>query len=153
MEIVNGAPYLTEVRQLITEYTNRLGRDLSFQNLDAELADVAAKYLPPHGNLLVAKEGGQVVGMVAYHRLSPTTSEMKRLYVSPAARKFHAGDALVSAIIDLAKQDGYQEMVLDTLPHLQAAVHLYQKHGFRPCEPYYHNPMKDVLYFRRSLKD
>lgn len=153
MEIVNGAPYLKEVRHMITEYTNRLGRDLSFQNLDTELADVADKYLPPHGNLLVAKDGEQVVGMVAYHQLSPTRSEMKRLYVSPTARHLHAGDALVSAIIVQAKQDGYQEMVLDTLPHLQAAVHLYQKHGFRPCEPYYHNPMEDVMYFRRSLVD
>jgi len=28
---------------------------------------------------------------------------------------------------------------------------LYKKHGFVECEPYYHNPMDDVIYMSREL--
>ena len=37
MKIVDGKDYLSEVKTLITEYSNQLGRDLSFQNIDEEL--------------------------------------------------------------------------------------------------------------------
>ena len=37
MEICNGVDYLDQVKELIIEYTKRLGRDLSFQNIDEEL--------------------------------------------------------------------------------------------------------------------
>ena len=47
---------------------------------------------------------------------------------------------------------GYEEMVLDTLKPMKAAIHLYERAGFRECPPYYHNPMEDVLYFRKELK-
>ena len=80
---------LTEVRALIKEYTDALGRDLSFQHLDEELQDPAHKYTAPNGELLVAVENGALLGMVAYHRHSDTRCEMKRLYVRPEAR----GDA------------------------------------------------------------
>ena len=43
MEICNGVDYLDQVKELIIEYTKRLGRDLSFQNIDEELENLAKK--------------------------------------------------------------------------------------------------------------
>lgn len=34
---------------------------------------------------------------------------------------------------------------------LQSAILLYKKVGFVECEAYYHNPMDDVLYFKKIL--
>ena len=66
IKIIDGKPYLDQVKELITEYTQWLGRDLSFQNLDKELADIAEKYTAPNGELLVAIDDNDVVlGMVA----------------------------------------------------------------------------------------
>ena len=28
---------------------------------------------------------------------------------------------------------------------------IYKKYGFEECEPYYHNPMDDVVYMRKDL--
>ena len=68
IKIVDGKPYLDQVKKLIQEYTQWLGRDLSFQNLDKELADIAEKYTAPNGELLMAIDDNDVVlGMVAYH--------------------------------------------------------------------------------------
>lgn len=61
------------------------------------------------------------------------------------------GEKLVDEIVKRARSAGYKEMVLDTITPLKAAVHLYEKAGFKPCGPYYHNPMDDVLYFKLEL--
>lgn len=50
IEIKDGKDYLEEVKSLIAEYTQRLGRSLSFQNLEDELKDPSKKYSPPHYN-------------------------------------------------------------------------------------------------------
>ncbi len=154
MKIKDGSAYLPQVLALMKEYTQRLGRDLSFQNFDAERKDPAEKYTPPHGALLVAvNEKDEVLGMVAYHRHSPTRCEMKRLYVRPQARGLHLGETLAAAIIARAQADGFSEMVLDTIRPLQAAISLYQKLGFKECAPYYNNPMPDVIYMKKSLQE
>ncbi len=92
-----------------------------------------------------------VLGMVAYYQHSDTRCEMKRLYVRPEGRGHALGDRLIESIMDHAKNSGYKEMVLDTIEPLQAAIHLYKKHGFTECEPYYHNPMDDVIYMSKAL--
>ena len=62
MEIRNGIDYLSEVKELIIQYTTQLNRDLSFQNLDSELEDLSIKYLPPNGELLVVIGDNNVLG-------------------------------------------------------------------------------------------
>ena len=76
MEIKNGNHYLSQVKELIIEYTNKLNRDLSFQNLAAELDDIAEKYTSPNGEILVAVEDDRVLGMVAYHKLIITNNSI-----------------------------------------------------------------------------
>lgn len=152
MKIVDGTNYMEQVKSKIIEYTTWLGRDLSFQNLDEELSNPATKYTAPQGELLVAiDDGGEVVGIVAYHKHTEKRCEMKRLYVSPAYRGLKLGDKLVLAIMEHAKEAGFSEMVLDTLVPFQAAIHLYKKIGFEECEAYYHNPMTDVIYMKKLL--
>ena len=152
MKIVNGIDYIEQVKIKIIEYTTRLGRDLSFQNIDEELSNPAIKYAAPQGELLVALDDHEkVIGMVAYHKHSDERCEMKRLYVSPECRGMKLGEKLVDEIIQHAKNAGFKEMVLDTIVPLQAAIHLYKKMGFEECEPYYYNPMDDVIYMKRLL--
>ncbi len=151
MNIIDGKHHINQVRNLIIEYTQMLNRDLSFQNIDDELKDPSKKYTTPAGELLVAIENDEVVGMIAYHKHSATRCEMKRLYVKPKYRGMKLGEQLIQKLIELAIQSGYTEMVLDTLLPLQSAIYLYQKLGFQQCEPYYNNPMNDVIYFKKTL--
>ena len=151
MEIVDGIPYLPQVKALIRAYTNSLGRDLSFQHLEEELQDLTVKYAPPQGKLLAAVENSVVHGCVAYTRHSDQRCEMKRLYVDPACRGQHLGKVLVESILATAKADGYTEMVLDTLETLQSAVALYHREGFREIPAYYHNPLPGVIYMKKEL--
>ena len=153
MKIVSGEGYTKEITELIGEYNKALGRDLSFQGFDEEIKDPAVKYSYPEGRLLCALgDDGKVIGCVAYHRHDDRRCEMKRLFVKPQYRELHAGRQLIEAIIELAKSDGFEEMVLDTITPLQSAIHLYKKFGFEQCEPYYDNPMSDVVYMKKILR-
>ncbi len=69
----------------------------------------------------------------------------------PEHREHHAGRTLIEAILSQAREDGFTEMVPDTVTPLQGAIHLYKKYGFEECEPYYHNPMSDVIYMKKKL--
>lgn len=151
MKIVDGKPYIADISELIKEYYQRLGRDLSFQNIDDELKNPAKKYTPPEGEILVAIIDNKVVGMVAYHRLTDTCCEMKRLYVKPECRGMKLGEKLIQNIISNSVKAGYKEMVLDTIKPLKSAIHLYKKFGFVECKPYYNNPMDDVIYLKKTL--
>ncbi len=151
MKIVDGKDFFPQVKNLIIEYTERLGRDLTFQHIDEELQNPATKYTAPEGEILVALEENEVLGMVAYHKHDKLRCEMKRLYVKPKARGLHLGETLVQEIISHAQRAGFKEMVLDTITPLKSAIHLYEKYGFVQCEPYYNNPMDDVIYMRKEL--
>ena len=140
MNIIDGTTCLKEVEALIKEYTKMLGRDLSFQHLDEELADLKQKYSGKQGRLLAAvADDGMVAGCVAYHRLCEDCCEMKRLYVQESYRNCGIGHKMAEHILALAKKDGYQTMVLDTIEPLQSACLLYTSlfAGFPHCIPLY----------------
>ena len=152
IRIADGTFCLAEIKKLIAEYAASLGRDLSFQHLDAELCDLSGKYAGANGRLLAAfAEDGTVVGCVAFHRHSAVRCEMKRLYVKPAWRHLHAGRLLAEGVIAAAHRDGYREMVLDTIAPLKSAIKMYRGLGFQEIPAYYDNPMPDVIYMKLEL--
>ncbi len=152
MKIIDGTNYLEEIKELIIEYTKFLNRNLDFQGLEDELKDLSGKYSGKEGEILVAiSDDNIVMGCVAYHRHNENRCEMKRLFVKPEYRKLKIGETLISEIINHAKNKGYKEMVLDTIEPLKAAIYLYKKFGFVECEPYYNNPMNDVIYMKLEL--
>jgi ribosomal protein S18 acetylase RimI-like enzyme len=133
---------LTTIRELITEYANSLGVDLSFQDLDHELSTLNSFY----ELILLARDVDRIAGCVALRRIDAETCEMKRLYVRPAFRGMNLGRELATHIIDAARERGYKRMRLDTLPTMTAAIPLYQSLGFVEIEPYRFNPIADTRF-------
>jgi len=77
--------------------------------------------------------------------------EMKRLYVRDSARGGGIGRSLVMAAIERARSMRYRRMLLDTLAAMTAARSLYAMFGFKPCEPYYHNPIPGTTFMALDL--
>jgi GNAT superfamily N-acetyltransferase len=95
-------------------------------------ADVA----PGRGAFLVVHLGGVPVGCGAVRLLDPETAELKRMYVSPAARGRGVGRKLVSALEAEARALGVRQVVLETGIRQVAALALYRSTGFRPIPLY-----------------
>lgn len=140
------------VRTLFTAYAESLRISLAYQNFEQELATLPGAYGPPAGALLLADDGADAapLGCVALRPLADLC-EMKRLYVTPEGRGRGVGRALVAAVIDAARRQGYSRMRLDTLPELVAAQGLYRDLGFRPVPPYYDTPIAGTLFFELVL--
>lgn len=150
--ITEEGPLLQQVRQFFKEYEQALGEDLRFQSFGVELENPLKKYDAPHGAILLAYNDGQPCGCIALQPLAEAgVCEMKRLYVQPAHRQYGIGKILVEKIIAIAKEKGYQTMVLDTLERLQAAIRLYEAVGFVHTTAYYPNPIADVVYMKKAL--
>lgn len=77
--------------------------------------------------------------------------EVKRLYTLPPARGKGAAKALIREALRVAREEGYNEALLDTLPRMKAAVALYRGEGFVETERYYGNPLEGVLYMSKEL--
>jgi len=144
---IEPATDLQVVRELILEYASSLGVDLSFQDLDHELATLASFY----ELILVAKDGDRAAGCVALRRLDDTTCEMKRLYVRPEFRGHNLGRTLAERVIDEARHRGYARMRLDTLPTMTTAIPLYKSLGFVEIAPYRFNPIAGTKFMELGL--
>jgi putative acetyltransferase len=139
------------VESVFREYVASLAEDISFQNVDDELADLPGKYARPGGVALIAWDAGQAAGAIAYRMVEPGVCEMKRLYVRPAFRGRGLGRELAEELIEDARARGYRTMLLDTLASMASARALYRDLGFVPIAPYYDNPLPGVAYMALEL--
>lgn len=139
------------VRTLFREYADWLGVDLSFQGFEEELASLPGTYAEPDGEVLLAANDGDTLGCVAFRPLEGFTCEMKRLWVRPQARRSGLATALVHELERRAADAGYRAVVLDTLRTMTPALALYLRMGYREIEPYYRNPLPDVVYLSKDI--
>lgn len=147
-------------------YMEWLNVDVSFQNYEDEKKSLPGAYVPPSGALLLAtdKETDNVLGCIALRglKLDPKYAhavgegrnycEMKRLFVYPKARGRQVARLLVRESMARARDAGYDDVVLDTLPRLAAALALYRSEGFEEISPYYYNPHPGVFFMKKALR-
>ncbi len=156
--VVDGEKHVSEFAELVREYVTveigaRRGFSVDFQDPEAEIAHLPGKYAHPNGAMFVAMVDNVAAGCVAYRRIDDSTCEMKRLYVRPAFRGRHVASVLMQHLCDAAKKAGYNRAVLDTDASMVEAISMYEHMGFKPCEPYYDNPLPTARYFAMDIKN
>lgn len=152
IEIYPAYHEIDHVKTLFREYEAWLAVDLRFQGFEAELQGLPGLYAPPGGRLYLARCDGELAGCAALKPVAGNACELKRLYVRPAYRGHKIGKLLVEKLIADAAEMRYSAMRLDTFASLTAAVALYRQKGFCTTEPYYENPLENVLYMSLNLK-
>lgn len=158
IKIVPAYKRIEEVSRLFTEYTDMLIKNdssfqkyLDIQNYDEEIEHLESKYGLPDGRLYLAYCDDELAGCIGMRKIDNQNCEMKRLYVRDKFRGRKIGDLLVRKIIKDAKMEGYSFMLLDTLPFLQSAIHMYKKHGFYEIDSYNNSPMDTSIYMKLDL--
>lgn len=147
-----------KVKELFSEYTDMLVKSdndfanyLQLQDYDLELENLDKKYGLPKGRLYIATVEGDVAGCIALRNIDDKSCELKRLYVRPEFRGNQIGQMLIEQIISDARDIGYKQILLETLPFLKSAIYIYEKLGFYQIRPYNDSPMKNSIYYRYDL--
>src|SRR4051812_27598109 len=96
IEVADTRERVADARTLFLAYQESLGISLCFQGFADELATLPGRYSSPAGRLYVAYDGGLPVACVGMRPLGDATCEMKRLFVTPAAR----GSGLARLLVD-----------------------------------------------------
>jgi ribosomal protein S18 acetylase RimI-like enzyme len=148
MLVIEQTPDVAVVRQLILEYADATGVDLSFQGFQEEIESLPTHYQA----IFLARWDGKPAGCVALRRIDDETCEMKRLYVRPEFRGKNIGRALAELVIAEGRVRRYERMRLDTLPSMRGAIALYETLGFGEIAPYRYNPIAGTKYMELDLR-
>jgi putative acetyltransferase len=79
--------------------------------------------------------------------LPENTCELVKMYLRPAARGLGLGKKMIAACLENAKQQGYQQVYLETMPELKDALKTYEKFGFS----YLNGPLGNTGHFGCAL--
>ncbi|KAK6513758.1 hypothetical protein TWF506_008194 [Arthrobotrys conoides] len=138
--VARRAPASTELNGDRKSRSSDNGGDAISDNLAEALGCVAVRpitFAPPFD---------------ADHDLNTKKCEMKRLYTLPSTRGRGVGKELINEVVRVAVELGYDEMYLDTLASMKAALAAYEKVGFVRTKAYYYNPNEDVVFLMKKLK-
>ncbi|UQB70075.1 GNAT family N-acetyltransferase [Epilithonimonas zeae] len=87
--------------------------------------------------LFVAEENGLILGCCGIfptENLPENTTELVKFYLTKEARGKGIGKLLMEKCVEKAKELGYQQVYLESLPEFSKAVSIYEKQGFRYLE-------------------
>jgi ribosomal protein S18 acetylase RimI-like enzyme len=129
----------------VEEATEDVGQQAFSDRIRAAIAD-------PVRLMLVAEEGGEIIGLAQGRTNKGGYSWLGFMGVSPDHRRRGAGRGLLDEFIRLSRESGCTKVSLNTAPSLKPAIKLYMDTGFIP-EGYMRNHMHglDLIFYSLFL--
>ena len=105
--------------------------------IDGDEKDFFAQYNQIYiDNVIVCYEDEIAVGCGAFKEYEPTVAEIKRMFVLPEKRGKGIASTVLNALEIWAKENGFQQAILETSNQLTNAISLYQKSGYEVIPNY-----------------
>jgi len=117
-----------EVQELIFSVLLEHGLEPQPSTTDKDLFDLETTYRD--GFFGIIEDGSKIVATFALYPLSNDCAEIRKMYAHPESRGKGLGKWMVGYLLQIAKENGYKEVELETASPLVEAIHLYQKIGF-----------------------
>lgn len=117
---------------------------------DKALDNMFAAFRQPGSRYYVGLIDGRIAGGGGIYPspgLPPTICELVKMYLTPDSRGKGLGTRLVDACLDSARNDGYHQIYIETMPEFRKAISLYEKLGFR----YLNGPMGNTGHYSCSV--
>ena len=121
-------PDFQKLTQLFDEY---------LVEIDGDEKDFFAQYNQIYiDNVIVCYEDEIAVGCGAFKEYEPTVAEIKRMFVLPEKRGKGIASTVLKALEIWAKENDFQQAILETSNQLTNAISLYQKSGYEVIPNY-----------------
>lgn len=98
---------------------------------DKETTKMFQAYQNENDVYFVIEEDGEVVGGAGVKNLGKEICELQKMYFDKTIRGKGYGKLLITKCLETAKELGDKKCYLETISTLQAAIHIYEKHGFK----------------------
>ncbi len=97
-----------------------------------DLDDIASVYR--NDTFLVAEMGGQIVGTGALIREDEEVARIVRMSVDKNLRRRGIGRKILLTLCDVARQQGFRQISLETTETWEDAINFYLQNGFQVIE-------------------
>ena len=140
---VDNAVIAGVIREVLTEHgVPKVGTAYE----DAALDAMFETYDVPQAAYFVVEAEGVVLGGGGVAQLANyegNVCELQKMYFLKSARGRGLGSAMIEKCLHQAREFGYAQCYLETMPYMEAARKLYQRTGFQ----YIDGPMGDTGHF------
>ena len=147
LEPADNIAIASVIRDTLTEFgANRPGTVY----FDPTTDDLFSLFRKKGSYYQVAMIDGVIVGgggIYPSDGLPGNTCELVKMYLLPSARGLGLGKKMIAACLENAKQMGYQQVYLETMPELKDALKTYEKFGFT----YLDGPLGNTGHFGCAL--
>ena len=117
---------------------------------DVALDSMTETYDQPRKTYFVVADGIEVIGGAGISPLdnyNGNVCELQKMYFMPEARGRGLGSKMMAKCLDFAKQSGFDQCYLETMPYMEDARKLYRKVGFKGID----KPMGDTGHYSCSV--
>ena len=117
---------------------------------DESLNDMHAEYDQPRMAYFVVEEDEKIIGCAGIAPLKngdPEVCELQKMYFLPEARGRGIGSQMMDHCLNYAKEQGFKQCYLETLPYMKNAIKLYNRTGFENLQ----KPMGDTGHYNCSV--
>jgi GNAT superfamily N-acetyltransferase len=128
------------VQQLIAAWNDELARSITGFSPSGGSVVSDGEFSPPDGIFLLTFRHSKPLGCVGLRRLKSNCGEIKRLYVTPAARGQGVGRRLLVEVEQHATHLSFKTLRLDADGNDPAALALFRSLGYQPIPDYNQNP-------------
>jgi putative acetyltransferase len=101
---------------------------------DWDVLHVETAYWQQGGEFWVVEQQGRLVGTAGYYpiRRGQSAVEIRKMYLRPEVRGLGLGRYLLETLEQAIRQQGFQQIWVETASVLEAAVQLYESSGYQP---------------------
>ncbi len=87
----------------------------------------------PNSIYFIAEKDGKMIGGAGIYptdALPEDTCELVKMYLIPEVRGMGLGGKMISKCLNAAKEMGYKQVYIESMPELKKALSVYEKFGF-----------------------
>lgn len=139
-------PRAADIGELLRQHLDQMA---SLSPPGSVFALDVAGLLEPAVTFYACRRDGELLAVGALKRLDDLHGELKSMHTAQAARGAGIGRAMLTHLISVARDHGYQRLCLETgsMPGFEPARALYASAGFAECGPFADYPASQYSTF------
>ena len=118
-----------DIQNLIFSVLEEYGLPPQPTTTDRDVFDIEGSYR--NGFFGIIEDGSKIIATFALMPISKEGAEIRKMYAYPKSRGNGLGRWMVTYLLQMARDNGYKEVELETASSLVEAMHLYKKMGFQ----------------------